>query len=161
MKNFILCLSTLLILLSGLANAGQYENALVAHSKGDFAQAFKLLQPLAAKGNAKAQYNLGYMYEQGEAVTQDYKQAFDWYQKAASQGLAGAQYQLGHMYYKGQGVKQNYVRAHMWSNLAAAKSHNFALKLRELVSAQMTQQQIAEAKKLAGECEQRNYKNCD
>ena len=101
------------------------------------------------------------MYEQGEAVTQDYKQAFDWYQKAASQGLAGAQYQLGHMYYKGQGVKQNYVRAYMWSNLAAAKSHNFALKLRELVSAQMTQQQIAEAKKLAGECEQRNYKNCD
>ncbi|MCL2213653.1 MAG: tetratricopeptide repeat protein [Treponema sp.] len=34
------------------------------------------------KGSAKAKYNIGEMYEEGEGVKQDYKQAVSWYEEA-------------------------------------------------------------------------------
>jgi TPR repeat protein len=52
-------------------------------------------QKAADQGDAKAQSNLGVMYNFGEGVLKDYKQAVYWYQKAADQGYAGAQYDLG------------------------------------------------------------------
>ena len=68
---------------------------------------------------------------------------------------------LGAMYYEGHGVTKDYVHAHMLWNLAAAKGDSDAAKFRDYVAGGMTQGQIAEAQKLARECEQRNYKNCD
>ena len=65
------------------------------------------------------------------------------------------------MYDLGQGVVQDYVRAHMWLNLAAVKGDADAVKNRDIVAAKMTTQQIAAAQKLAGECQARDYKNCD
>ena len=55
------------------------------------------------------------------------------------------------MYVKGQGVPQDYVIAHMWFNLAAARGKKNAVKARDIVAAQMTPAQIAEAQKLARE----------
>jgi TPR repeat protein len=92
---------------------------------------------------------------------QDHAEAVKWYKLSAAQGLADAQYNLGSMYYNGQGVVQDYVRAHMWFNLVAAKGDADAVKNREVVAAKMTTQQIAAAQKLAGECQARDYKNCD
>ena len=65
------------------------------------------------------------------------------------------------MYSNGQGVVQDHVRAHMWWNLAATKGDADAVKNRDIVAAKMTTQKIAEAQKLARECQARNYKNCD
>jgi TPR repeat protein len=65
------------------------------------------------------------------------------------------------MYYNGQGVVQDYTRAHMWFNLAAVKGYSVGVKNRDMIAKQMTQQQIAEAQKLARECQARNFKNCD
>lgn len=56
----------------------------------------------ADQGNAEAQYKLGLMYEQGEAVEQDYQKATEWFTKAAEQGYAGAKEQLDKLYSKGQ-----------------------------------------------------------
>ncbi len=49
----------------------------------------------------------------------------------------------------------------MWFNLAAAMGHSTAVRGRDLVAKQMKPQQIAEAQKLARECQARNFKNCD
>ena len=38
---------------------------------------------LAKQGQAKAQFNVGLLYDDGLGVTQDYKQAAHWYTKAA------------------------------------------------------------------------------
>jgi TPR repeat protein len=162
MKNLIVCLSAILMLLSGLANAGQYKDAVVAYYKGDFVQAFKLFQPLAEQGNASAQQSVGEMYENSKGVTQDYAQAVDWYRKAAVQGDFFGQYKLGIIYAEGKGVTQDFVRAHMWFNLSAAQFGSYeSVQHRDEVAGKMTPAQIAEAQKLARECEQRNYKNCD
>ena len=73
----------------------------------------------AEQGYAEAQYNLGYMYEQGRGVAQDYTQAVDWYRKAAEQNEAAAQYSLGLMYEQGTGVPRNLTEASRWYQLAA------------------------------------------
>ena len=62
---------------------------------------------------------------------------------------------------RGQGVAQDIVRAHMWFKLGAVKSDSNAVQNRDLVAKMMTSQQIAEAQKLARECQARNFKNCD
>jgi uncharacterized protein len=49
----------------------------------------------------------------------------------------------------------------MWFNLAAAGGYLSAQENRDLVAKRMTQQQVAEAQKLARECQARNFKNCD
>ena len=43
---------------------------------------------LANNGDAKAQSDLGWMYETGNGVSQDYIKAVEWYLKAARQGEA-------------------------------------------------------------------------
>jgi TPR repeat protein len=50
---------------------------------------------------------------------------------------------------KGQGVPQDYVEAYKWFNLAAARGHSNAVKNRELLAAEMTKEQIADAQKRA------------
>ena len=81
----------------------------------DFKETFQV----AKQGNAKAQYNLGGMYYNGQGVRKDYAQAVQWYRKAAEQGNAKAQYNLGVMYEKGQGVRKDYVEAVRWYRKAA------------------------------------------
>jgi TPR repeat protein len=71
------------------------------------------------QGDAKAQYNLGVMYRDGEGVRQDYKKAIEWTEKAAKQGYVSAQYNLGVMYDNGQGVRQDYKKAKEWYEKAA------------------------------------------
>jgi TPR repeat protein len=84
-----------------------------------------------------------------------------WYKLAAAQGNTDAQFNIGKMYQSGNGVAQNLVRAHMWSNLSALNGDADAVKLRDAVAAKMTTQQIAEAQKMARECQAKNFKNCD
>jgi len=93
------------------AFGGQFEDATAAYERGDYATAFRLMKPLAEKGDAKAQHNLGVMYDYGRGVPQDYTKALKWYRMSAEHGIPEAQHNLGLMYYQGQGVPQNYAEA--------------------------------------------------
>ena len=127
------------------ARAGLFEDASVAHAKGDYATALRLLGSLAEQGNASAQNDLGEMYGNGEGVAQDYSTAATWYQKAADQGEVSAQFHLGLMYGRGQGVPKSLAEAHKWFDVAAAQSNADAIKSRDLAASKMTPVQIAEA----------------
>ena len=136
---------------AGSIAAGPFEDAATAYKKGNYATALELIRPLAEDGNVAAQFNLGVMYQLSHGVPQDNEAAVSWYRKAAEQGLAEAQYNLGVMYANGEGVAQDYAAAHMWFNLAAANRNRNAVKARDIVAAQLTPAQIAEAQKLARE----------
>ena len=71
--------------------AGPREDAATAYQRGDYGVAFRLRRSLAEQGEARAQAELGRMYETGEAVAQNRVQAVSWYRNAADQGLARAQ----------------------------------------------------------------------
>ena len=80
---------------------------------------FKKWYDLAIKGDAAAQANLGFMYDNGKGVTKDYAKALEWYGKAAEQGFANGQHNLGLMYYNGTGVTKDYAKALEWHGKAA------------------------------------------
>ncbi len=84
-----------------------------------YAKAVECFRIAAEQGYAGAQYNLGFMYDCGQGVTQDYAEAVRWYRKAADQGYADAQYELGFMYECGQGVSQDYAESVRWYRKAA------------------------------------------
>lgn len=144
--------------------ADPLSDATGAYAAGDYAKAAKLYGPLAEKGNAEAQYNLGVMYRAGRGVPQDYQKARKWYRLAAEQGNALAQFNLGWMYAGGKGVPQDYVQSHMWFNIAIANAGGEARKEfivdRDSLAQQMTASQIAEAQELAKKCTARKFKNC-
>ena len=73
----------------------------------------------AERGEARAQFNLGSMYENGEGVPEDDATAVKWYTKAAEQGNANAQSNLGLMYDHGRGVPEDDATAVQWYRKAA------------------------------------------
>ena len=85
----------------------------------DHVEAVKWVRKAAEQGFARAQYDLGLMYEFGRGVERSYEKAVEWYQKAAEQGAASAQGLLGEMYYYGRGVEQSYEKAAEWYLKAA------------------------------------------
>jgi TPR repeat protein len=141
---------------SGRVN--EFDKAVKAYERGDYATALRLLRPMASAGNPDAQNNLGLMYATGRGVEQDYTAAAKWYRLAAEKGVASAQNNLGTMYAGGQGMQPDYVQAYLWFTLAASsfpasqlEVRNKVAKNRDAVAAEMTPAEIAEAQKLARE----------
>ena len=153
MRNVIkAALVALVIALAVPVEAQDYEAGIEAGQRGDYAVALREFRPLAAEGDAKSQFYLGYMYGKGQGVAQDYGEAANWYRKAAEQGFAKAQLFLGFMYAEGQGVPQDYVPAHMWFNLAASQGNEeAATNVHDIEALRMSPEQIAETEKLARE----------
>ena len=124
-----------------------------AYSRGDYVRAVHELTPAASRGNARAQAELGFMYENGFGVPQNYAAAADLYQSAAAQGDPFAQSRLGLSYDKGHGVPQNVILSYKWLDLAAAKASNrerdYYRKLRDAVASKMTSDQIVAGQRLA------------
>lgn len=141
------------------------EEPYEALKRGDFRLAAGLFYPLAEKGDARAQYNLGLLYASGLGVTHDYQAALKWHRMAAQQGHAGAQNELAQMYTKGQGVPQDYVRAYMWYSIAveslSSGSKQVLMKDRENVASHMTPDQVQKAQELAQRCSESKFKKCD
>jgi uncharacterized protein len=81
------------------------------------------MRPLAEQGDAKAQFNLGIMYDKGRGVPQDYATAASWWRKSAKQGFAIAQFKLGGLYYEGRGVPQDHATAVSWYRKSAEQGN--------------------------------------
>jgi TPR repeat protein len=103
---------------SAPAMAQDFDNGVEAYQAGDY--------ETALQGNAKSQNNLGYLYRNGNGVSQDYAEAAEWYRLAAVQGYAEAQNNLGNLFNNGNGVIQDYAEAAMWYRKAAVQGHALA-----------------------------------
>ncbi len=102
-----------------IAIVTEYRKAIDAYKNKDYKTSYNLILPLAKKGFAQAQYNLGVMHGNGKGVAKDYSEAIKWWKLAADQGNDKAQYSLGLMYEKGKGVKQNLKTAKKWFQFAS------------------------------------------
>lgn len=87
----------------------------------------------AALGNAKAQYELGMIYNLGEAVAKDKIQAVYWIRRSAEQGYSEAEVALGTMYinghYQKEGVPKDYRQGKEWIGKAARQGSIWARML--------------------------------
>lgn len=135
-----LLLVAVLIGFVALAHAG-FDDGKAAYKKGDYAEAYKELKPLAQQGNAEAQFLLGDsgMLYASWLATSGYKgtelkaklkehseeEAY-WLRRAAEQGHAKAQCLLGEMYSAGQGVPRDTAEAERWFRKAADQGYTNA-----------------------------------
>jgi TPR repeat protein len=120
--NFIRSMFVVLVLSvssGSVATAQDFDKGLAAAHAGDFVTAVAEWRPLAEQGDARAQFNLGAMYSNGDGVPQNYAEAVRWYLLAAEQGYADAQFNLGASYDFGNGVPQDDSEAVRWYRLAA------------------------------------------
>ena len=116
---FICLTLTVLLFTATAGHTADYEKGAAAFHEGDYATALTEWTPLAEQGDARAQFLLGAMYNEGKGVPQDYKAAAGWYTLSAEQGMPIAQYNLGQMYQQGWGVSKNSEIAAKWFMHAA------------------------------------------
>jgi TPR repeat protein len=65
---------------------GTVEDGEAAYESGDYATALQIWRPIAERGDARAQFDLGVLYNNGRGVAQDYVIAHKWFSLAAAQG---------------------------------------------------------------------------
>jgi len=108
---------------SGVAVAQRISNDLLAEYQ---ALNYEKARRGAERGDAKAQFNLGLIFQRGLGVDRNDRAAFELFFEAAQQGYARAQHQLALAYANGQGIPQNYAEAVKWFRLAAEQGYGEA-----------------------------------
>jgi TPR repeat protein len=63
-----------------------YQEGYQAANKGAYELAFKEFKAAAEKGDARSQYSLAVMYNDGIGVKKNPEEATNWFRKAAAQG---------------------------------------------------------------------------
>ncbi len=164
----------LAVMLALPVTAQDFHKGWAAYKRGGPATALRERRSLAERRHAETQYNLGFIYANGEkgvsrgyaaalpVVAQDFNRGLEAYNRKnyaaaleewlplAENGHARAQHEVGRMYFLGYGVSQNAVKAYMWVYLAGTLEAKWKLHLATIASP-MTPAQIAEAQRLARE----------
>jgi TPR repeat protein len=116
------------------------------------------LYAAAEGGDARAQFNLGVLYDSrfdisGRPVEGNRTEAVKWLLRAAQQGLSRAQHRLAELYEGGPEATRNCVKTAFWFQVAMASlsgAHRQAAQVGyDRVSMKMTPTQIARAKRAA------------
>lgn len=98
----VISISTLLVFLPFL----QLSHAEVVDES--WRQVYEFQSKMAAKGNNKAQFTLGEMYEHGRGVERNYDTAIDWYNRAKSNGHSEASERIAMIH---QSIKEDEKQA--------------------------------------------------
>jgi serine/threonine protein kinase len=101
--------------------AQQLAAAERAHARGNYADAAEQLEPLAERGEPRAQYLLATLLLSGQGVARNEQDALQLLRRAAEKGLAAAQTALGDAYAQGRGVARDDHAAREWYQKAAAQ----------------------------------------
>lgn len=109
-KRVLLFLAGIVLCLPLLAMAG-FEDSYAALQAGDYPKALAEARQAADKGDPRACFLLGTMYQAGLGVEASSKDAAGWYEKAAQGGVAPAHSRLAQFYARGDGVPKDPDRA--------------------------------------------------
>jgi uncharacterized protein len=104
------------LLCSEISMAQDFDSAMHAYEKKEYAVALTAFTAVAEQGNQEAQLIVGKMYMIGQGVEKDSEHAIKWFKAAAEQGNADAQFFLGAMYLLPQ---RDIAEGLKWLKLAA------------------------------------------
>lgn len=105
------------------ASAQTVKEGIEAWQQADYSRAVAVWRPLAEKGNADAQFDLGEAYRLGRGVTLNIGAATIWFERAAKQGHIDAQRILGLLLFQ-NGDRTSGLK---WLKMAADKDDAGAL----------------------------------
>ena len=120
------CIVAILLLWPGMASAQDFATGMRAHLEKHYSESRRIFHALADKGDVRARFMMGTIYEQGLGVPKDLATAARWYRLAAEGGSASAQYNLGVFYQFGKGVPKDPTEAARWLRMAAEQGHGRA-----------------------------------
>ena len=89
-KNIIFLLIILFTNLLSCSLQNNFQTGINDFNNQDYRQAFIHLKPEAKKGNADAQYSIGYMYYYGQGVVQNKNKALYWINRTRDSGQKDA-----------------------------------------------------------------------
>src|SRR5438105_486968 len=95
MKPRHLLLAALFLIAAAPLSAQSVKAGIEAWQRSDYAGAVSIWRPLAEKGDADAEFNLGQAYRLGRGVPSNLAAAQTWFERAANQGHIDAQATLG------------------------------------------------------------------
>lgn len=121
-KAIVFAVSTALVLLGCGQQNGAPQSANSPESK-EAASALTTLMKAAESGDAKAQFDLGWRYNNGDGVEKDLSKTYEWWAKAAEGGHAEAMYLLGEAYTNGYGISKDTDKGKLWTKRAAEAGH--------------------------------------
>ncbi|MBW4650256.1 MAG: sel1 repeat family protein [Kastovskya adunca ATA6-11-RM4] len=97
---------------------------LAAFEAEDYTNAFKILKPIAERGDAEAQCIVANMYHLGLGLERAVLEAVEWYKKSAEQGYGVASNNLAGIFMMGdQGIAMDRAKAEKW--VQQAKEQGF------------------------------------
>lgn len=98
----------------------------ISSQETDDQTAWERFEKFARLGNPYAQYQLGKLLFQGDAMPRDVTKATYWLTQAAEQGNPHAQYTLGKIYLLGKDVPKDRDTAVRWFTLPASQGNEYA-----------------------------------
>ena len=119
----------------------------------DYKKARELLEIAAGKGAARAIYELGTMYNNGEGVVKDVPAAITWFEKAAMKGLPLAQWELARIHLVQGSDTEDPAEAYAWVLVLAKSGISLPPEDMEEISRRLTPPQTEKAHKRAAALE--------
>lgn len=113
----------LALLAINVAQANTLEEAKQKLAQKDFAAAHAIYLSLAQQNDAKACYNLGLMYHDGDGVEKNMTEAVNWYTRAANLNYKEAQYMLASLVFQREIQSISYAQAADYYAQAAKLGH--------------------------------------
>lgn len=107
-----------LLLLQGVSQAATLEQGVSSYRDGNYRQAYRMMEPLAEKGDSEAQFYIGGMLLDGLGVKADPQKGVYWLEKAVRNKNRDAAMALGKMYLSGYRVPMDASRASHYLQVA-------------------------------------------
>jgi uncharacterized protein len=115
--------------------------------KANSTRALEYFRKSADAGSPEGLTSLAVMYASGDGVQQDFIEARRLYEQAADAGSDHALVNLAGMYLRGEGVDPDTVQAYVLASIAEQRGSERAASLRRDMEAELTAEQLAEAKR--------------
>ncbi len=122
------------------------EDAMRAFDKGDVAEARRILEIHAERGDAEAMTGLGMLL-----IDSDPKAALRWLERAYASGAPGAAFSLAMFHYEGELPESTAIEASAWMIKAAEGGDEDAKEMVSGLADEFTGKEIAEIRKRASE----------
>lgn len=122
-KTMFTAVMLLALCAASLAQANTLEEAKQKLLQKDYAAAHAIYLSLANQNDAKACYNLGLMYQDGDGVAKNMDEAVKWYTKSAELNYKEAQYTLASLVFQRQIQSISYPQAVTYYEQAAKQGH--------------------------------------
>ena len=100
-----------------------------------------------------AQFNMGWMYDNGEGMPEDDTKALEWYLKSAQSGHIESPNYIGILYDNGDGTPEDDIAAYAWWLIGIKRGDEAPRNNIDFLSEKLTPEQLAKAKELSAKLE--------